>query len=511
MACRDSRHWSACSTQNRPAAMMRLCDCVRPARTLAIVSAMAQICGNRQELAPRIAISRLVRSARHLHRPDLTLCAQMGCAGSQPAQPPAPAAVQREVPKATAQQATKPTPAPHPAAPAGPGRTASPPPTVPAPVGTKLTPLALGAVKQPVSLQSITLDLDDSLIGPGTPEPWNKPKADAVPPKPQPQSQSLPPPPLAPRAASPTPAPKPPPPQPALKPAIKNANRDLVLASKPTPAPLPPPSAPGTRIAARKVSLAATLRLPDSDAAEQQRRKDVFVRNRSQRRSRASTKFKIVVDGGVGETDEEEKATTPVFHAQPSMRHVKANQLKKDVAGKRHASKFFTEAEPQFADASRRRTIRSYLIDSHEANNSMAGPSKAGRMSVASLSLLREIQTCVARKQPFVDPDFPPESTSLSPRRMSAWSDIVWLRPKGTFGGDAPVLFDEPGPDDVCQGGLGDCYFLSSLSVLAEHPDLIRFLFDCGSLGEFAPKVQRPQCAAAVTRRRTWLEWAAIA
>ena len=32
-------------------------------------------------------------------------------------------------------------------------------------------------------------------------------------------------------------------------------------------------------------------------------------------------------------------------------------------------------------------------------------------------------------------------------------------------------------PADIKQGGLGDCYFLSSLAALAEHPDRIRRLF----------------------------------
>ena len=32
-------------------------------------------------------------------------------------------------------------------------------------------------------------------------------------------------------------------------------------------------------------------------------------------------------------------------------------------------------------------------------------------------------------------------------------------------------------PDDIGQGGLGDCWFLSSLSVLARNPSRIRRLF----------------------------------
>jgi len=41
-----------------------------------------------------------------------------------------------------------------------------------------------------------------------------------------------------------------------------------------------------------------------------------------------------------------------------------------------------------------------------------------------------------------------------------------------------PVIFDSKiEPADIQQGALGDCYFLSALSVMAEKPDRIRQLF----------------------------------
>jgi calpain-15 len=59
---------------------------------------------------------------------------------------------------------------------------------------------------------------------------------------------------------------------------------------------------------------------------------------------------------------------------------------------------------------------------------------------------------------------------------------VSWQR-----AGDIPALVDADGklhlfagkiePNDIKQGQIGDCYFLSSLAALAEKPDRIRNMF----------------------------------
>jgi calpain-15 len=39
-------------------------------------------------------------------------------------------------------------------------------------------------------------------------------------------------------------------------------------------------------------------------------------------------------------------------------------------------------------------------------------------------------------------------------------------------------------PNDIKQGELGDCYYLSSLSVLAEYPKMIERLFETKEYNE---------------------------
>ena len=43
--------------------------------------------------------------------------------------------------------------------------------------------------------------------------------------------------------------------------------------------------------------------------------------------------------------------------------------------------------------------------------------------------------------------------------------------------GELQIFVDDPTPNDVSQGALGDCYFLSSMSVIAEFGGRIRKLF----------------------------------
>ena len=73
------------------------------------------------------------------------------------------------------------------------------------------------------------------------------------------------------------------------------------------------------------------------------------------------------------------------------------------------------------------------------------------------------------------DESFPPSQKALGKNVPNS----TWMRPKEFLpDGNKPALFYQGAkPDDIVQGILGDCYFLSSLSVLAEEQERIEKLF----------------------------------
>ena len=88
------------------------------------------------------------------------------------------------------------------------------------------------------------------------------------------------------------------------------------------------------------------------------------------------------------------------------------------------------------------------------------------------------VQKTIALGKPWTDPDFPPERSSLYDPAIdkvdrAAFDSYSWKRASEIY---KPVYVFEDGvePNDINQGGLGDCYFLAALSSLAEFPDRVK-------------------------------------
>ena len=95
------------------------------------------------------------------------------------------------------------------------------------------------------------------------------------------------------------------------------------------------------------------------------------------------------------------------------------------------------------------------------------------------------------KNEPYEDESFPPNEFSLIADwdedevldKVKLWKQFEWIRCNeieelnDKEEGQLVVFQNEVSPDDIVQGLLGDCYFLSVLSVLSEKPQRIRNLF----------------------------------
>ena len=92
----------------------------------------------------------------------------------------------------------------------------------------------------------------------------------------------------------------------------------------------------------------------------------------------------------------------------------------------------------------------------------------------------------------WTDDVFPPKNSSICPAQdwdESKYGAYEWVRatkiPCLTDDeGDLQVFVDDVSPNDIKQGALGDCYFLSSLSVIAEKGERIKKIFQTDQVNE---------------------------
>ena len=69
-----------------------------------------------------------------------------------------------------------------------------------------------------------------------------------------------------------------------------------------------------------------------------------------------------------------------------------------------------------------------------------------------------------------------PEGVTLED--LKRWDSIQWARVENIFGSkNYQVFYQGINKDDIIQGGLGDCYFLSAVAALCKYPELIEKLF----------------------------------
>ena len=102
------------------------------------------------------------------------------------------------------------------------------------------------------------------------------------------------------------------------------------------------------------------------------------------------------------------------------------------------------------------------------------GMLKGALESFASLKEVSKAVNAIIKKgSPFTDPEFPPNDESIG----TPASSTSWARAPAIVGSGICMFYDGIAPDDIVQGGLGDCWFLSTISCIAREPQLIERLF----------------------------------
>ena len=72
----------------------------------------------------------------------------------------------------------------------------------------------------------------------------------------------------------------------------------------------------------------------------------------------------------------------------------------------------------------------------------------------------------------------------MRPQRLRNWETYVWKRPSEVYGAGNYSVFKGISPTDIRQGDCGDCYFLSSISSLAEFPERVENIFITKDMNE---------------------------
>ena len=133
---------------------------------------------------------------------------------------------------------------------------------------------------------------------------------------------------------------------------------------------------------------------------------------------------------------------------------------------------------------------------------------RAAEEAQAEATLRSILAACAARRELFVDPDFPPAPRSLyangrawadgGSRERGSLGELSWRRPHelvvsdgdaliegmrevfgGLVGGRSQrgsgwrIFAEGTAPSDIQQGALGNCWLLSALALLSERPELL--------------------------------------
>lgn len=114
------------------------------------------------------------------------------------------------------------------------------------------------------------------------------------------------------------------------------------------------------------------------------------------------------------------------------------------------------------------------ILDNSQKNDNI----RKALESFATLRVIsRQVINAINAGVPFNDADFPPNAKSILGPNQKSYPECTFMRAPEMLGPKFALFHDGIEPDDIKQGSLGDCYFLSALSCIAREPILIERLF----------------------------------
>ena len=84
----------------------------------------------------------------------------------------------------------------------------------------------------------------------------------------------------------------------------------------------------------------------------------------------------------------------------------------------------------------------------------------------------------------FVDKDFPTTQDSLGPESYP--ENVEWKRAAEFMKGEFSIFERKIEPQDIKQGRLGDCYFLSAIASISEFPFVVKRLFETTDISSYS-------------------------
>jgi hypothetical protein len=208
---------------------------------------------------------------------------------------------------------------------------------------------------------------------------------------------------------------------------------------------------------------------------------------------------KIIKDGS--QTPEVVKQLQEYYNYLNKNKNAIIEEMEKEEARKMAEQMNFNAEEAKRKDEEERRRLKEEedkLIEQKKKQEEEERKKMTSIESITNTQIPRDTKIWRRQKiaQPntvFTDELFQPVKKNLCPINeygrwefpedisqddLRNWDRIQWARVENIFGSkNYQVFYEGINKDDIIQGGLGDCYFLSAVAALCKYPELVEKLF----------------------------------